>query len=95
MLVVIAYGCERMIEDGVRLVESDALCLAMRGRFLFIPSAWFGHRRDCFLWTMVNILDRDARVNDHKNWVSGASGDACERYAESGSCPLLVRRVER
>ncbi len=51
MLFVIAYGCERMIEDGLRLFESDTMLLAMRGRFLFIPCAWFGPRRDCFLWT--------------------------------------------
>jgi len=28
-----------MIDDGVRLFDSDALFLAMRGRFLFIPCA--------------------------------------------------------
>jgi hypothetical protein len=51
MLFVIEYGCERIIEDGLRLFESDAMFLAIRGRFLFIPYEWFGHRRDCFLWT--------------------------------------------
>ncbi|SRR5579883_1766775 len=37
MRFVIAYGCERSIEDGVRLRESDALFRAIRGRLLFIP----------------------------------------------------------
>jgi len=35
----------------LRLFDSDALFLAMRGRFLVIPCDWFGQRRDCFLWT--------------------------------------------
>jgi len=56
MLFVIEYGCERIIEDSLRLFESDAMFLAIRGRFLFIPCAWFGHRRDCFLRIKPRLL---------------------------------------
>jgi len=52
MRFVIAYGCERSIEDGVRLRESDALFRAIRGRLLFIPL--------CMVWPAARPHSPDA-----------------------------------